>query len=282
MTRLEKIACICVPLLSFGVLVFVALQLGWVAKVASLGDVLTLGSIVVAAILAFFGWRRADKVACEERERIAKADAVIMYKRLNPVNGAAMHLLVNFVSPDSPKFAAHSLDPNIRNEANKSYAQLWGDLCSLQDLIPNTDEYFHSLRSFYIYKHELGDKFLNVLSAIQILNMNFEKYSEHVCRNDMSCFCEMPNDQKRTFFKIFEDVVLFLILLEDCRNELESVELYLSHMNEKLLKLVARLEELQGISKFKKSSTINVDQEIFSEILQDADQYFRSRRVALS
>jgi hypothetical protein len=98
----------------------------------------------------------------------------------------------------------------------------------------------------------------------------------------MSCFCEMPNDQKRTFFKIFEDVVLFLILLEDCRNELESVELYLSHMNEKLLKLVARLEELQGISKFKKSSTINVDQEIFSEILQDADQYFRSRRVALS
>jgi hypothetical protein len=48
------------------------------------------------------------------------------------------------------------------------------------------------------------------------------------------------------------------------------------------LKLVARLEELQGISKFKKSSTINVDQEIFSEILQDADQYFRSRRVALS
>lgn len=226
MTRLEKIACICVSLLSFGVLVFVALQFGWVAKVASLGDVLTLGSIVVAAILAFFGWRRADKVACEERERIAKADGLILYRQLNDASYQGAGILVDVVKSPFGNLLARFPDPisDNGNELFRFYRWFQSVMLKRHQSLVEVEKCYGDSRSLYIFKTSFGDVFMDVMRNLNALLEAAKAFIKDSPEDLVKGFKQNPTFQIQNFYTLLVCAARLSHSLELCRRTLDGVE----------------------------------------------------------
>lgn len=212
-------------------LVLTALQFGWVEKTASSGDVLTLASIIVAAGIAGYGWWRADRNTRKERERIAKADAVILYRKLADAGVVATALLVYFTaSPFGNLLVSFPTSPGkIKAGATKInllelYAWIRLGAQAMIGKIPDIHAWYGDLRSMYADNVTLGDTFMNIFVSIEELKMVLGKFADTSPEKSVESFVLHPDRQEREFHLLMALAVGICLNREESRKLLDGVD----------------------------------------------------------
>lgn len=264
------------------------------------GDILTSVSIAVAALGAIGGWvltsqhRQDDivrlaknerrviehlaEVASEDAKRIAMADALILYRRLDPVHFAAMSLLSALIPSEGEGLVIHFPDATSDADVGQNYQRLESMLRVFQGFIPNTDEYFKGLHSIYAHKQQLGEQFVSVLKGLQMLGMDVKSHLEHPHDENVIRFLAMPNTQKRCFFELLSHTSLFLMAIEMCRRKIGGVEFHSGTTITDLIALKNALNQLQGIDTGDENGQEEMNPDSYIRMLWFAHAYFERRR----
>ncbi len=263
------------------------------------GDILTSVSIAVAAFGAIGGWvltsqhrqddivRLAEKerrvieqlteVANEDAKRIAEADALILYRRLDPVHFSAMSLLSTLIPAEGLGLVVRFPASTAVIDVRQNYQELENFLRTIQRYIPNTDEFFKGLHSIYVHKQQLGDRFVVVLKALQTLEVDVNYHLEHPHDDNVNRFFAIPNIQKRWFFDLLSHIALFLIAIEACRREVGGIEFHSKRMTTDLIELKNALEQLEALDTNVDNGQEEIDPDFYIRMLWSACVYFQRR-----
>lgn len=260
------------------------------------GDILTSVSIAVAALGAIGGWvltsqHRQDDIerltmderekivaltaiAGEEAKRIAEADAIILYRRLESVESYIMALLLNLVAPGDRGLAIRFAKAKNSNDVKADYRRL--EIWSNEFLphIPDTDEHLNALRSLYVHKQELGDKFGTTLRRVLRLRADLNYYANRPLATMLTRFEAMPNIEKQYIFGLLTHAASFLIDMELCRRALKNVEFQPPLFNSDLIELKEMLEQIHGKKIVMENKTARIGEGVYLQIFEAARDYF--------
>lgn len=273
--EIAKVGAVCVVIATiFVALVFTALQFGWVEKAASLGDVLTFGSILVAAGIAFRGWRRADRIAQEERERIAKADGVILYRKLSIAAIHGLGLLLR--TAEYHRGNLLKLFPFTIGKSDTELLAFYEFFQSAteyasKDLL-DTEQCYEDLRSLYKYQIDFGDQFLHAVEQIVALKITSATYIRCTPVDSVRLYRESPEMQKGNFFLLLKCAADVSLSLERCRRTLNDVEFRLPYPVEAFVNYSISFYEAFGVEVSFEDKVIGAEQ--YKDMLEASSMTF--------
>lgn len=263
------------------------------------GDIFTLMSIIAAGIIACIGWfltrqhrrkeierlaeaerreiERLAKAEWAEAKRMALADATIMYERLNPLHMTVIFFLYTLVPPAGSGLVIDFPDSISPEDAAKNYISLEVEIRKVKKLIPDTDDFYKSLHSLYLYRAPLGKKYVAMLLCLLGLKIDVDGYLDLSHEENLGRFNAKPNTEKRRFFELLIGVVSFLIEMDSCRRELEGPRFFLPSMKRSLMELKNRLDNLRGIDGNEENKLSVLTQASYLKMLIDAERYFVGR-----
>lgn len=188
----------------------------------TINELLTYWSFLAVIILAIAGWNivRAQEEA--ERERIAKADAVILYRKIERASTACVGFLLKLTR--SEKGNALKIFPGsvADDEGMRSLFLEWFDfqIIDLSNNLSDAGEFYDDLKPMYKFDTEFGDKFMDAIRAIVALNDTSLIFLENKSRETTEKFAKEKALQISNFLRLIRQVSNVALCLELCRKEL--------------------------------------------------------------
>lgn len=201
------------------VLVFQRFEI--VGDKASLGDALTFGSIIFAALVATLGWLIVEWRERAERKRIAMADAVIIHRKLAIVTVSIWGMLISATNRKGrPRLDFFS--PTVE-KTDASVASFYGWLIprvtDFRQALSEIDTSIESLRTLYMYDTKFGDHFMSTLEGIDVLRSKMDDFPRSRS-TAVRAFVANPKIEEANCYFLFEAFAQVALGLEFCRKGL--------------------------------------------------------------
>ena len=215
---------------------------------ASLSDAITLGSVFFAGLLAVFGWLIVEGREKRERERIAKADAVILYRKMSDAARYGVALLFYLTAAPSGNLFKWFATPSVTNEGDllKLYEGMQRLMKQVHQGLPNTANCIEDLSSLYVFNTALGDCFMEAVLSIQELELHLSSYLGRSSIELSRRFANSPEREKRLFFNIVGWAAHVCVNLESSRKMLEGVQFSVEPSMRNFVEYGNRLRDVSG------------------------------------
>ena len=180
-------------------------RFSFVGDEASLGDLLTFGSILGAAWIAKRGWSRADRIAQEERERIAKAECAIFYRKYRFADRCSIAFFVTFFLD----FDEVIFDLNDRSVEEIDYVllrhfgQLRMAMTGVLREFPDTGGAHEHLSKAYQYSDEIGELLSETIATMDELEKQLRFFTNLDSDTFLQDFRSNPHVILNHYYGIF-------------------------------------------------------------------------------
>lgn len=250
-------------------MVFIFQKFKFVGDDATLGDVFTLASIIAAGLIATGGWLVVEWRERVERERLAKVDAIIFYRKMSDAArcGAALLLLLTVTQfGNLLKWLPSSFGSNKEN-LRVMYVQIQNLLRQVQQALPDVAHSFGDLKSLYAFNTEFGDHFMEVVLYIHELEIHLISFVEKDADERSKRFRTNPKGEERIFFEIVKCAADVCLSLEKCRRQLDGIKFSPEPSTHEFFGYGKRLQEISGRENPFNKTDDNIE--------VDADSYVR-------
>lgn len=241
---------------------------------ASLGDLLTFGSILAAAWIAQRGWRRADKIAQAERERIAKAECAIFYRRHHNISLFVTTVLANiFLSDRNPirefsKQAVESSDASL----TEHFQIVREAMESALEVFPDMSDAHGHLSRVYQYNDKLGDLMSDAIVKITEVRGQLNRHIGRTEKDSLEFFKEDPSTAIHAYYALLYNLTATPIIIERIRRKVHTSNFSSDIRKEVLINLRLSFQSIYGLE-FKASDPVT-DSDAFIEIFSKAQDAF--------
>lgn len=258
--------------------VFIARLLGFDSdQPAGWGDMLTLISILSAGLIASLGLFNAHNQAKKERERIALAQAKIIFETLAPIHLTSTASFAWSMASESGTTFANFFegDPKDKKYLSENY-QGFIDLCDA--LIPNVPEppnFLRDLPVLYHHSNKLGDAFMGTCLLIAEIRKGLRKYVKISKEEHTKNYQASPEIEKTIFFNLIANLAKAPIEIENLRQMIPDAIPTTFHHHDIVKGLYKSLEMFQAID-FTNANQMVDDKKLF-EMFRLTEQYFRGQ-----
>ena len=276
-----RVPLILVSIVAWGFVVVGGLVLAFqrfeiIGKTANLGDVLTLGSLMSAIVLAGIGWLFVWSREKAERERIAKADAVILYRRLSSTANFGVAVLIYFTANKHGNLLDRfpSFNGEDQEELNKIFNWFHNLGTHILPKLPDTDRCFECVHSLYVHDIEFGNLFMEALLSTVEFRRDFLKYIEVDPAKRAAGFSARIKMEVGGFADLVASAARVCVCLEKARVELGSIEFEPEPSSIHFLGYCKSLYETLGKenpfsnSKNISQNDLQIDPEVYAEVFQ--------------
>ena len=217
-------------------------------KPVSWGDIFTFLSVVAAGLIALGGWYLTARRSENERKRIAFAEAMIIYRRLEAFGGrsAVFILFANQQVSRNMAGTLHTLGPGQIDISQRQALWLRRNAKDILKFFPDVDGCYRDLRLLYQHENELGHVFLKTLLSIENLKSQLTYFSKCDFGNENGFLLKLSKSEKRKFYSLLARMALIVVRLEEIRSHLPNVDFSPSVDGDALHELREKLETNSG------------------------------------
>lgn len=207
--------------------VFITRQIGFESdQPAGWGDVLTLISIISAGFIAACTLLYANHQVTKERQRIAHAQAKIIYETIAPISRVAMtSFAVGLSDVGVINFANFcEYDPNNGNQLN-ARRDWFVDHCNNQlRKTPQVPNLRGELPVLYHHSTELGDAALSAYKLVVKIQKDLEDFAKISRETQVEKYQHYSDNEKRAFCALIADFADTPLKIEELRQRIPGVK----------------------------------------------------------
>ena len=202
-----------------GGLVLAFQRMEYIGNKVTLGEVFTLASLIFALLLAGLGWLFVLGREKAERERIAKADALILYRELENFEAISTGLLCELMGYEKGNLLAlfpKSIQKSVQ-DTKAFFEHISPFVEVVQEEAVEPAQYIGNLRTLYIHDAELGDCFMNAIDQLGSFKICIDGFP--VGDIDQLAVVAMSNKVglQMQFFSLVGTAASAALQLEHCR-----------------------------------------------------------------
>lgn len=209
--------------------VFITRQIGFESdQPAGWGDVLTLISIISAGFIAACTLLYANHQVTKERQRIAHAQAKIIYETIAPISRIAItSFAVGLSNIDAINFTNFcEFDPNNEKQLNARRDWFIYHCNSQLALTPQVPNLLGELPVLYHHSTELGDAALSACKLVIQIRKDLEGFTKKSRETQVADYQESPESEKRDFCKLIVNFADAPLKIEELRQNIPGVKFH--------------------------------------------------------
>lgn len=191
----------------------------------TVNELLTVASIISAIVLATAGWYVVKAHEEEERERIAKADAVTLYRKLSVASTQSLKFLLTITGPQMGNLLKFFPEPIVQEQRVLVNFYDWlqariAEVLEGLEVLPSTEQCYDDLRAVYKIDTEFADHFIRAILSITALKLTMNTFVGYKPLHRARIFANQRSLQISNFLLLIVQTAKVSLRLERCREEL--------------------------------------------------------------